>query len=128
VGALDMVNFRDTVPPEFSGRRLYPHNPAVTLMRTTAAECAELGRRIAARLNPSTAPAAVLFPRRGLSQLSVPGGVFHDAAADDALCQALKDGLRPGIDLHEFDTDINDPVVSATAVDLLASWLEKETS
>ena len=59
VGALDMVNFYDTVPSEFSGRQLYPHNPAVTLMRTTAEECAELGRRIAARLNRSTAPVAV---------------------------------------------------------------------
>ncbi|MFG1627609.1 Tm-1-like ATP-binding domain-containing protein [Kribbella sp. NPDC049227] len=127
VGALDMVNFYDTVPPEFSGRLLHPHNPAVTLMRTTAAECAELGRRIAARLNPSIAPVAVLFPRRGLSQLSTPGGVFYDPAADDALYQALRDGLRPGIDLHDFDTDINDPAVPATAVDLLATWLEKET-
>ncbi|TCC52343.1 UPF0261 family protein [Kribbella capetownensis] len=127
VGALDMVNFYETVPPEFSGRLLHPHNPAVTLMRTTAAECAELGRGIAARLNPSIAPAAVLFPHRGLSQLSTPGGVFHDPAADDALYQALRDGLRPGIDLHDFDTDINDPAVSATAVDLLATWLEKET-
>lgn len=127
VGALDMVNFHDTVPPEFSGRSFHPHNPAVMLMRTTAAECAELGRRIAARLNPSTAPVAVLFPHRGLSQLSVPGGVFHDPVADEALYQALSDGLRPGIELHEFDTDINDPAVSAAAVDLLATWLEKET-
>ncbi|MFI5694131.1 Tm-1-like ATP-binding domain-containing protein [Kribbella sp. NPDC051586] len=127
VGALDMVNFYDAVPSAFSGRQLYPHNPAVTLMRTTAEECAELGRRIADRLNPSTAPVAVLFPHRGLSQLSVPGGVFSDPAADEALYLALKDGLRPGIDLHDFDTDINDPVVSGTAVDLLATWLEKET-
>jgi len=127
VGALDMVNFYDTVPPEFSERLFHPHNPSVTLMRTTAAECAELGRRIAARLNPSTAPVAVLFPHRGLSQLSTPGGAFHDPTADDALYQALRDGLRPGIELHDFDTDINDPVVSGTAVDLLATWLEKET-
>ncbi|HEY3512634.1 Tm-1-like ATP-binding domain-containing protein [Kribbella sp. NPDC051137] len=127
VGALDMVNLSGSVPPEFADRRLYPHNPAVTLMRTTPAECAELGRTIAARLNPSTAPVAVLFPWRGLSQLSVPGEVFHDPDADDALYRALKHGLRPGIELHEFETDINDPAVSGTAVDLLASWLEKET-
>lgn len=127
VGALDMVNFSDTVPAAFSGRRLYPHNPAVTLMRTTPDECAELGRRIAARLNPSTAPVAVLFPHRGLSQLSVPGAAFHDPDADQALYRALKDGLRSGIDLYDFDTDINDPAVSGTAVDLLATWLKKET-
>ena len=48
LGALDMVNFgpRETVPPRFEGRNLYVHNPTVTLMRTTAEECRELGRRI----------------------------------------------------------------------------------
>src|SRR3954471_14464610 len=48
LGALDMVNFgtRDTVPPQFEGRNLYVHNPTITLMRTTAEEMAELGRRI----------------------------------------------------------------------------------
>ncbi|MFG1912171.1 Tm-1-like ATP-binding domain-containing protein [Kribbella sp. NPDC048928] len=127
VGALDMVNFSGTVPTEFADRRLHPHNPAVTLMRTTPDECTELGRRMAARLNPSTAPVAVLFPHCGLSQLSVPGAAFHDPDADQALYRALKDGLRPGIDLYDFDTDINDPVVSGTAVELLATWLKKET-
>ena len=49
LGALDMVNFgpSDTVPERFEGRNLYVHNPTVTLMRTTAEENAELGRRIA---------------------------------------------------------------------------------
>lgn len=127
LGALDMVNFNgpEGVPAGFENRRLFPHNPAVTLMRTTAAECAELGRRIADRLNAATARTAVLIPRRGLSQLSVPGAPFHDPGADQALFDTLRAALRPGIDVHEFDTDINDPVVSATAVDLLAGWLDK---
>src|SRR5437763_8651079 len=52
LGALDMVNFGalDTVPPQFEDRNLYVHNPSVTLMRTTAVECAELGRIIAEKL------------------------------------------------------------------------------
>src|SRR5688500_1240368 len=49
VGALDMVNFGapESMPPQFRERRLYRHNPSVTLMRTTAEECREIGRRIA---------------------------------------------------------------------------------
>src|SRR5207302_2217747 len=37
LGALDMVNFGppETVPQRFEMRRLYQHNPTVTLMRTT---------------------------------------------------------------------------------------------
>ena len=33
LGALDMVNFgaRDTIPPKYAERKLYPHNPLVTL-------------------------------------------------------------------------------------------------
>src|SRR5919206_457960 len=56
VGALDMVNFgpRDTVPERFGTRNLYVHNPTITLMRTTAEEMAELGRRIARKLNDAT--------------------------------------------------------------------------
>ncbi|GAB3821884.1 Tm-1-like ATP-binding domain-containing protein [Kribbella italica] len=129
VGALDMVNFYgpERVPSRFRDRHLHPHNPAVTLMRTSVDECAELGRRIASRINPSTGPVAVLFPHQGLSQLSVPGAPFHDPAADHALYTALRAALRPDIVVHDFDTDLNDPAVSAAAVDLLATWLEKET-
>lgn len=44
VGALDMVNFgpRDSVPEKFRARRLYQHNPTVTLMRTTPEENSQL--------------------------------------------------------------------------------------
>lgn len=129
VGALDMVNFwaRESVPAEFAGRLFFEHNPTVTLMRTNAEECAELGRRLGEKLNASTAPVAVIFPRQGLSQLSVPGGPFHDAGADAALLASLRETLRDDIALHDLDTDINDPEVAAVAVDLITEWL-KESS
>ena len=40
-----MVNFGplDTVPERYKGRKLYLHNPQVTLMRTTAEENARMG-------------------------------------------------------------------------------------
>ena len=47
VGALDMVNFGpyETVPEKFKGRKLYRHNPTVTLMRTTAEEMRQIGSK-----------------------------------------------------------------------------------
>lgn len=125
VGALDMVNFgtADSVPERFRGRRLHAHNPAVTLMRTSAEECAELGARMAAKLNHSHGPAAVLFPHGGLSQLSTPGEPFHDPRADAALFETLRDGLRSDIALIEFDTDINDPALATEAARMVGSWL-----
>ncbi len=51
LGAVDMVNFGGmaSVPERFKERNLYAHNDAVTLMRTTPEECAEIGGRIAAQ-------------------------------------------------------------------------------
>ena len=67
LGALDMVNFgpRASVPERFAGRNLYVHNPTVTLMRTTPEECAELGRRLGAKLSAATGPVALFVPLRG---------------------------------------------------------------
>jgi len=111
LGALDMVNFGpiDTVPEQFRGRTLYKHNPAVTLMRTTSAECAELGRIVARKLNQATGPVTVFIPLRGVSMIAVEGGVFHDPAADRALIDILKADLNPRVEVVELDLDINDP-------------------
>lgn len=91
LGGLDMVNFGppQTVPPHYRDRPLHAHNPNVTLVRTSPAECAELGRRIAARLNAATGPVALHLTAGGLSLLSAPGAAFHDERADRALTEAL---------------------------------------
>ena len=111
LGALDMVNFgpRETLPPQFEGRNVYVHNPTVTLMRTTPEECAELGRRIARKLSAATGPTALFVPLRGVSMIATEGGPFHDAAADEALFGALREGLAHSVELHEVDADVNDP-------------------
>ncbi|MFQ5518355.1 MAG: Tm-1-like ATP-binding domain-containing protein, partial [Acidimicrobiia bacterium] len=111
LGALDMGNFGpiDSVPEKFQARNLYKHNPTVTLMRTTAAECAELGRIIAAKLNAAGGPLTLFIPLRGVSAISTEGGVFHDPEADAALIGALREGLDESVDVVEMDTDINDP-------------------
>ena len=109
-GCLDMVNFGspETVPAKFAGRKFYQHNPQVTLMRTTSAECSKLGTILADKLNRSTGPVTVLLPLRGGSVISAPGGPFHDATADAALYASLKAVLRPDIPVLELDCNIND--------------------
>lgn len=115
VGALDMVNFgpKDTVPEKFIDRNLFEHNPSVTLMRTTASECTELGQRVASRLRDNcTNPEAieVWLPLKGISMISVEGQSFYDREADQALFDAIKSGLDgSGIVVKEVDADINDP-------------------
>jgi uncharacterized protein (UPF0261 family) len=110
-GAMDMVNFGplSTVPERFAERRLYQHNAAVTLMRTTADECAQLGRRLAERLNEGSGPRSVALPLRGVSALSAPGQPFHDPEADEMLFEAIRDGLEPEVEVLEANNEINDP-------------------
>ena len=122
LGALDMVNFgpRDTVPERFAERNLYVHNPTVTLMRTTADEMAELGRRIARKLNSADGPTVLFVPLRGVSAIDVDGALFRDPEADDALFAALRKGVdHDKVEVHELDADLNDPAFAVAMADRL---------
>jgi uncharacterized protein (UPF0261 family) len=128
LGALDMVNFgpRDTVPPQFEGRNLYVHNPTITLMRTTPDEMAELGRRIARKLNAAASPTVLFVPLRGVSAIDVEGQPFHDAEADAALFAALREGVDASkVEVHEVDADVNDPAFATAMADRLHELVQE---
>ena len=126
LGALDMVNFGalDTVPERFRDRRLHVHNPNVTLMRTSPEECAELGRRLATKLNAATGPTALFIPLGGISMIATPGEPFHDAEADEALFGSLREHLADGVEAHELELDINDPQFALAMANRLHEMLE----
>ena len=126
LGALDMVNFgpMESVPEKFRQRRLYKHNPTVTLMRTTPEECAELGRRVARKLNMARGPVALFIPLRGVSMIATEGGAFYDAEADQRLIENLKAGLQSHVELHELDLDINDPRFAQAMADRLHELIQ----
>jgi len=126
-GCLDMVNFGppETVPGKFQGRNFYQHNPQVTLMRTTAEECAQLGKIIAEKLNLSKAPVTVLIPWKAISVISAPGQKFHDPAADKALFESLKADLRGDIEVIEMDCEINDPTFAEACAKTLLKNIAK---
>jgi uncharacterized protein (UPF0261 family) len=125
VGAVDMVNFGalDTVPERFKGRNLYVHNPQITLMRTTAEENAELGRRIARKLSAATGPVALFVPLRGVSMIDAEGQPFHDPEADAALFAALREGVGGNVELVELDCNVNDPEFADAMVAKLDSFV-----
>jgi uncharacterized protein (UPF0261 family) len=121
LGALDMVNFgpRESVPPQFEGRNLYVHNPTVTLMRTTADECAELGRTIGRKLSAATGPTVLFIPLGGVSMIDVPGQPFYDPKADEALVAGLKETLGTGVEVHARPEDVNDAGFATAMADRL---------
>jgi uncharacterized protein (UPF0261 family) len=107
-GCLDMVNFGEmaSIPEKFKGRNFYIHNPQITLMRTTADECRQLGAIVAKKANTYAAGTAIMIPRKAISVISAVGQPFHDAAADEALFSALKANAK--VPVQEFDLAIND--------------------
>jgi uncharacterized protein (UPF0261 family) len=107
-GCLDMVNFGEmaSIPEKFKGRNFYIHNPQITLMRTTADECRQLGAIVAKKANAYSAGTAIMIPRKAISVISAVGQPFHDAAADEALFSALK--ANATVPVQEFDLAIND--------------------
>ena len=125
LGALDMVNFGAlaSVPARFAGRTLYEHNPSITLMRTTPEECAELGRRVGAKLSAATGPVALFVPLRGISAIAGEGGPFFDAAADAALLAGLRETLSSSVEVHEVDAHVNDPAFAVAMAGRLDDFL-----
>jgi uncharacterized protein (UPF0261 family) len=121
LGALDMVNFgpSETVPEKFRDRLLYKHNPTITLMRTTPEENAELGKRLAEKLNGARGPVTLFIPLKGVSLIAVEGQVFHDPAADAALFGAIREHIGDHVEVREVDTDVNDPAFATAMADAL---------
>ena len=119
-GALDMANFGalDSVPDKFRDRNLYVHNPQVTLMRTSPAECAEIGRFIAGKLNRMDGPVRFLIPLGGVSMIDAEGKPFHDPAADRALFEAIESNFQPAANrkLIKCNQNINDPAFADALV------------
>jgi uncharacterized protein (UPF0261 family) len=124
-----MANFGgiDTVPTHYreAGRKFYEWNPSVTLMRTSADENRRMGAVFAAKANAATGPVAFLFPLRGVSILDGEGQPFCDREADEAIFEAIRGGLREGITVHEVDANINDPIFSERAVEVMLDLISE---
>jgi uncharacterized protein (UPF0261 family) len=98
-------------------------------MRTTPGECAELGRRLALKINQARGPVTLFIPLRGVSSIAVSGQVFHDPEADAALVNALREHIGDWVDVRELDTDINDPAFAVAMADVFhghyTAWAEQ---
>ncbi|KAK7951018.1 UPF0261 domain protein [Apiospora aurea] len=136
VGACDMINFgpmssikQDLVEADRKGeRKLYQHNPAVTLLRTSADENQRIGEFIGEKLAVYERKdlVKVLLPEKSISMISGDGGPFEDRGADKALFEALREKLKgTGIDIETHGLDINGTVFAEVVVSTLAALKHK---
>ncbi|PYH64734.1 Tm-1-like ATP-binding domain-containing protein [Aspergillus vadensis CBS 113365] len=112
VGACDMINFgtKDTIPERFSGRRIYEHNPTVTIVRTDEEENRRIGEFIVGKLGKAKCPGnvVVMLPTGGISMMDVPGNGFYDGKADEVLFGTVEKGLEgSGVRVVRCQGDIN---------------------
>ncbi len=125
-----MVNFgpANTVPEQFKDRNLYHHNATITLMRTTAEECRQLGEILADKINRTAGRAAVFLPLKGVSLIDVAGKPFYGPEEDQALFTAIRSRLnRDKIELVEMNTDINDEHFAVAMADKLIQLMENKS-
>ena len=124
-GCVDMVNFgaRETVPEPFEDRTFYIHNPQVTLMRTTASECAEIGRVLAEKANANDAPVVIINPLKAVSEINIEGGPFHDPDADKALFEAIR--ANATVEVIDMNETINSPVFARACAEKLLQLIEQ---
>lgn len=132
VGACDMVNFGtpESVPGDFlkgKERLFHHHNPTVTLMRTTAEECAKIAKVIARNVRGDGVKwTKVILPTGGVSMIDVPGQAFWDPEVDEVLFSTLEEELRDsGIPIVRDDRQINDPGFAVAAAEMLRQLIEE---
>jgi uncharacterized protein (UPF0261 family) len=109
------------VPERYKGRKLYRHNPTVTLMRTTPDENRAIGEFIVAKLNAMQGPVRFLIPEGGVSAIDKPGQPFHEPEANRVLFSTIEQGFRASTQrkLIRVPAHIND---EAFAQALVAAW------
>ncbi|TKY87805.1 hypothetical protein EX895_003386 [Sporisorium graminicola] len=137
VGALDMINFGSlsSLPSRYQlnpvaddgplhhtmqGTPVYEHNSQVTLVRTSAEHCKELGEYLVSNLlkglerlkqGQKAAPIRILFPKGGISAMDGAEGVWDDAEAREVLLESIKATLdrteNAFISIEAYDYHIN---------------------
>ncbi|KAK8055135.1 hypothetical protein PG993_000362 [Apiospora rasikravindrae] len=137
VGACDMINFgplssikQELIEADRKGeRKLYQHNPAVTLLRTNVEENQRIGEFIGEKLAGYERKdlVKVLLPGKSISMISGDGGPFKDRGADKALYEALREKLKDtGTDIETHDLDINGAGFADVVVDVLVALNRKK--
>ncbi|GAB7348351.1 hypothetical protein MBLNU459_g6321t1 [Dothideomycetes sp. NU459] len=130
LGATDMVNFgpKSTVPERYHDRKLFEHNPSVTLMRTNREECQKAGEFIVDKIKKHAKKpenVQIWIPEGGVSVIATPDGAFADQGADQALAETVKNGLRnSGVRIVADKRDINNGGFATEIAESLMRLLE----
>lgn len=127
LGAMDMANFGpfDSLPAEYRDRRIYKHNPATTLMRTSKEDNERLGEIIAGKLNLAKEPTTLLIPLKGFSGLDKEGEGFAGPEENQVLIDTIIANLNnPNVEVVKREEHINDQAFAEFAAQKLLEYIK----
>lgn len=125
-GCMDFISVDPDGPlvEKYEDRKVYPHNPSSTLVRTTKNEMKQLGELVSTKLNMAVGPTVAVVPLRGMSMYNKKGYPLYDPDADRAFLEALKANVDSKIEVVEVDAHINDPLFADRVSSILLRLLE----
>jgi uncharacterized protein (UPF0261 family) len=92
--------------------------------RTTTEELQKVAALVAQKLNRAKGPVKFFIPSKGWSTLSVEGTDLYDPEADAAFAPALREHLRPDIEVSELPMEMNSPEFAGALVGALESMVK----
>lgn len=101
----EMVSYakRNDLEERFGDRPKERLDETKVEVRTSVAECRDIGKTIAERVNASDAPVRILVPTQGWSSIHEEGKTLWDPEADQALVDAIEEHLDDPSILERVD-------------------------
>jgi uncharacterized protein (UPF0261 family) len=113
-GPLESLGSEDRARPHYRQNLMFTH------VRLDRAQMQHVGEVMAAKLNQSLGPTAVVVPLQGFSSEDRQGGAIYDPEGNRAFLDALGKKLREDICVHSIEAHINtDQFAAATSKILL---------
>jgi uncharacterized protein (UPF0261 family) len=124
-GGLDFIieGPLDELPDKYRDRKIMPHTPTITLVRTSIDEITAVAKLIAGRLSESTGPVGVILPTQAFGWFAMEGQPLYDPESDQAFIRTFKESVPASIEVVELNTHLNDTLVGETAVEMMRSML-----
>ena len=127
-GAIDMVDLPSwaPLPAHFKDRPYHAHNRLIGSITTDTEGRRKTARTIAHKLERSAAPVALILPNAGIEEWDQEGEPLHDPEGLKTFVDAMRQAVRPPIQLHEIDAHINSAAFAAKALQVFDAWVVED--
>ncbi|MFT3818995.1 MAG: Tm-1-like ATP-binding domain-containing protein [Rubrivivax sp.] len=124
-GALDMIDMQTWKPvrAEYADRPYHAHNRLIASVLMTAAERCQAAQVVGDKLARAKGPTAFVLPTGGIEGWDRPGQPLHDAEGLAAFYAALRQAVRPPVEVQEVDAHINDPAFCDAVLQVFDRWV-----